>query len=417
MNQEERVNVMESGKTAGMKANLSTWLIILCQLEMLLTHIWRVEISFIPISINVLAKIALGLAIYLKLLQIHLRGGNWKRVYVVIIIGALSTFLMLLSYIFTQSPYILPNHLITLLYYLPLAALITTFDYDIMTIARFQVLTMLALLVIGLAGFSFDKVFHDVSRNYVSTYFLLLIFPLVVHASYFKHKDRLPIYIVVISLLAVFASVTAVGRSGFAFTTLFFLVACYFAFFSTGSNRTTSRTFLYIVIGLVILGVVLLLVSGQYTRLVGRFIGSRASTLEEEPRFMIWESYLRSMNSVRSIVFGSTLADGGIIQEYNFNPHNSFIFSHSNYGLFYLLFVVVQLVLFGWKTYKRGYLFLLCYMLVFLGRSFFDIVFGPNLGDQVILFIFMMNAFGWKDLEETSQGRNLSGSAVVHGVD
>ena len=108
----------------------------------------------------------------------------------------------------------------------------------------------------------------------------------------------------------------------------------------------------------------------------------------ETTRYVAWTEYLLRLDAAK-FFFGSAFEDIPLIaNEFNGNPHNSYINMHSKTGVFMLGYVL--LVVFSVQEYmKKKEYYLLCIMLFFMIRIFSDTTSLYNVMDYILYYFIL----------------------------
>lgn len=181
-----------------------------------------------------------------------------------------------------------------------------------------------------------NEIFPESSRNTVSWIGLVLCGMYYLLSALNMKGVKSPIPLFVLFILCVFSQ----GRSGIL-VSLMLLIAHYL--FNFQNNRKlwvqVSQKLLLL---LLFLGVIL----NYYSTFEERLDYLNDKKLESEGRYDLLQSYVNSIDYV-TIFTGVSLKSIPVFKSYNYNPHNSYITCHINFGfmaLFMYAFLIFALI-------------------------------------------------------------------------
>ena len=226
--------------------------------------------------------------------------------------------------------------------------------------------------------------YYGTSRNYVSIYLIFSFF--ICAVAFEKNGKEIPIYYpMMIFLLATYA----VGRGGIIST--FFLLFCFILHkFHKGRNRERINIKILLVIVLILSASVLVAfnVDQILNTFFPRLAGDQTAASNSE-RMQILITYFEGIKNapLSKKIFGldpRTL--GGPFIRVEWNIHNSYLQSYSEYGMFAI--IIYAILLAGSTVFmkKQGKMELLIVLFAFLLRAGTDFVFPGELGDVVIFY-------------------------------
>jgi hypothetical protein len=275
------------------------------------------------------------------------------------------------------------------------------------------ILFFLIMLILLYRIFTIDdlnNIFKDSSRNYVSVYIIFLLF--LYFISVFQNKLSLNLFII-FSFVAF--SFWSLGRSGIAVSLLLLLLTIFFKI-----RIDSRRNKQYTIAILSIFVVLTILYFPDIKNLVSRFFDESTSTFGG--RSTIWVEYLNaSSKTIINLIFGPNVDSNLGWLSINNNLHNSFINLYSRTGMIGLFYVLYLISLSLFRMIKKKYYILLIISLIFLIRSFFDLIFAYFYGDVfmyylMLFYIFESNIFpiSKKITGKTQSKQNLNGVGDNH---
>lgn len=231
-------------------------------------------------------------------------------------------------------------------------------------------------------GFQADNINYfliNSSRNIVSA---TAIFLQILYSSlYYRVCGRLPIITPVITFILCFLSF---GRTGLVLSFLILL----FTFFTFFNYKNSKK----IVLGFCVFCLILCIIIISNYEWFYHFIveSTNFKSGVDTPRNQMLIDYFNYIDYYYFIL-GVDLNDIPSIMFYSGNPHNSYVFGHANYGVFYLLYIfnVFSLVFFSGFFYKRVSIYLVL-LFVFLSRLFFDLISLFGLFDFILYLILFV---------------------------
>lgn len=271
-----------------------------------------------------------------------------------------NSFIFLSSWILAvhiSSTQFLMKRIVTLLHYSYLL-----FCFTLLILAIMKGMLFHQYLGIISVGFSY---------NYISGYLVLM---LSLYCSYFvKLKDKIPhgrINAIVVFLLCVLLF----GRSGIFLSLLLLL-----SVFVYNSNKTERMFF-------IIFSVSLFFFVFYFHEILFEFIlQTKFSEGLESPRHSMIKEYFSLLN-VKTFLLGVNLFDMVTIEPYDYNPHNSFLLFHSNFGVFGLFLLYILLLL----MFSQNNLWLIIFIFIYFLRGFFDVIILPGILDFILFSIILM---------------------------
>ena len=185
-----------------------------------------------------------------------------------------------------------------------------------------------------------NDIFPESSRNSISWIGLVLcaLYYLLAFLNNCKSKSPFPLFVLVV--ICILAS----GRSGIIISIIFFL--CYFLF-----NYTAKKKIWYQITKNIVLLLVFIFFVLNYSYLFNEKLDYFYSEkFQNKIRIILTKKYLQSLDPV-SLFTGVKLNTIAVYKQYNYNPHNSYIKCHIQFG-----FMAIFLIGFLIYTFLRGWL-------------------------------------------------------------
>ncbi len=224
---------------------------------------------------------------------------------------------------------------------------------------------LFAVVKLGFAVDVFNEIFPNQSRNFVSG--LAILLQIWYSLNKFKFKDGVTL---ITPLLTAALCILCFGRSGIAFS-LILVVFCYLFHFKGIAFR-----FLFC------LAIMLLLFFNLESIIFIVTEQTNFSRGVDSSRTELWLGYLERIDFV-SFFSGVSLNDVPAIRQLSGNPHNSFLFGHSNLGFFYILMLsVFAIILLSCRSFYVVFL-----SIVLFSRLFFDTIMAPSVLDYILFFV------------------------------
>lgn len=220
-----------------------------------------------------------------------------------------------------------------------------------------------------------NNYFLESSRNVVST--VALLFQVLYSASYYKDKNTLPKITPLITLLIAFF---AYGRSGIALSAVLVVFTFLFIFWR---SKFTYKLLAFSLISILFSFIYQYLTTIELLVLTETNFNSGLDT----PRTLMVQEYIRSLN-LGSIIMGTDLSTVPIINQYGNNPHNSIIYGHSQYGIFYIFLLLVMVVTVSrYKPFNKRNIVYTFLLLVFFVRILADKLSLPGVFDFIFYYL------------------------------
>lgn len=226
-----------------------------------------------------------------------------------------------------------------------------------------------------------NNYFIESSRNAVST--VALLFQILYSATYYRARNKLPKITPIITLLI---AIFSYGRSGIALSALLVMIS--FASVFWHSKALYKLFFLFLVLALS----VLLL---QYIEAIKYviFTETNFSSGLDTPRTQMIREYIARLD-LSSIILGKDLSTIAIINQYNNNPHNSVIYGHSQYGVFYIVLLLgLSLIIIRRTLFRKGGIIYAALIFIFFIRILSDKISLPGVFDYIFYYIFYVIYF------------------------
>lgn len=250
----------------------------------------------------------------------------------------------------------------------------------------FAALTWLRILQ---AGEPFE-IFAGHSRNYISLYLIVVLFPYYTVSAHNK-TERISI---IPSIICLAISVYILGRGGIIMCAMLFLGTCLknILLIRKTDKELYKKSRKYAVLSVVLIGAAIYIfmntnIAEQY---LYRFTDNESGGFADEQRLNIWMEYIsRTLDSLKYIITGYDLSKSRIIVMYLENLHNSYLMLHCYTGLFGLLLFVAGLINSISYMIKNKKYDLLIIVFSFLVKAFTDWVFPTQLGDIIVLYVLV----------------------------
>lgn len=213
------------------------------------------------------------------------------------------------------------------------------------------------------------------SRNMVAT--IALFLQIFYSANYYRLNKKLPLFTPLLTLCLI---IFTFSRSGIilAITLLFFT---YLLFILQNSGK---RRILFFIICICLFFIILLNIESILEFLI---LNTNFDQGFDSPRHIINQEYFNKM-SLDNFLIGIDLSSIPIIEIYNNNPHNSFIFAHSQFGIIYIIYIIFFTIVIFYMIFKYqntvvyGFLILL-----FLVRISLDMISLLGIFDYIFYFL------------------------------
>lgn len=191
-------------------------------------------------------------------------------------------------------------------------------------LALFYIFFLFSMFKHGYGPDDVNNYFSESSRNIVSA--TVLFYQILYSSSYFRSNNKLPLITPVFTVLI---CVIAYGRTGIALSVALLIFTYLYEFWK-------SKIIYKIPILVVSVGLILFLV--QNILLVDNFVHTKTNFALgiDTPRIVMIQQYVENL-TLTEILIGRDLASVPIIHIYSDNPHNSFIYSHSQFGILYII--------------------------------------------------------------------------------
>jgi hypothetical protein len=289
-----------------------------------------------------------------------------------------------------------PSNLEALFYsFVSLISFMTAFWLAKQDIIKVSKISLIALLLFYMF-FIYSMIKHGSTSSDVNNYFIessrnavsaTALFLQILHSTaYYRANKRLPKITPAITFLI---AILAYGRSGVALSAG--LVVFTFAVTFLKTKPIYKLAFSFVIL------IFFLLLSENIT-LAENIIFNKTnfSSGLESPRTLMVQQYWESMDLI-SFLVGSDLSTVPIISQYNNNPHNSIIYGHSQYGIFYIILMSWFFFVVCWYGifYKKTAIYITL-ISIYLVRIFLDSLSLPGVFDFIFYYIFFVLCFDCK---------------------
>lgn len=228
-------------------------------------------------------------------------------------------------------------------------------------------------------GFSADSInsyLVDASRNVVST--IALFMQLTYSMSYYNYYKKLPI---ITSFFTLLICILCFGRTGIFLSTLFFL----FSFYGFMRNKIMFLCFIFIISCIIFI----------YWEYLANIIMSKTNFERglESPRTNMQQEYIERLDW-ENIVVGVDLSTLPSLYGFGGNPHNSFIYGHSQFGIIYIVYLlIILLYVMKFSLCLKDRMIYIFFIMIYVVKAFTDKVALFDVGDFVLYFIFFSMYF------------------------
>lgn len=208
---------------------------------------------------------------------------------------------------------------------------------------------------------SIDKYITHASRNIVSALFIFAtIFLYLAQINYKKDINVIP------AIPLLFIAFLSYGRSGIILSIILFLSIYLY-------NFIDEINFLKIFIFLIAIFILSIILFFYLNTIINNTNLKRGL---ESIRFKMYLTYLENI-SLKSFFLGVNLEET-IMERFNtMNPHNSFLRMHYNLGLgaiSFVILIITYIIKNIFPYFNKQTLLLVMFLMIFIVRSFFDIV-------------------------------------------
>jgi len=244
---------------------------------------------------------------------------------------------------------------------------------------------------------TFLGAFGTTSVNYVSV--LLIYSFIIIYAS--KIQNEIKKVSLIPILIAIIYCVFAGGRGGVLSMLLLFVLIVFNKLKQTGKSNTIRNIF--IVIGSLIGGVGLLVASSSVPNLMGSGFAERG--MDSNGRLLVWGIWLAtSFQSLQGILFGANVVSN--IPEVFPHLHNSYLMFYADFGL---LALISLLFLYGhiFQVFRRVDKNMMSLFLVFLFRSFTDVLWSNFCGDVFVCYFILLTFINDRKIIMSNKYSNL----------
>lgn len=223
--------------------------------------------------------------------------------------------------------------------------------------------------------------YEGVSENYVSVVMIMNV--VLINMIEVRQKEQISI---VPSIICLFFSLLAVGRSGILCSTLLFLnvLSARWLSFSKGMKWGVFLLVFLPVLGFIVSNIGAIVRFGEGLTVMEKF---SEGGVESHSRNIILNEYLTNM-TLENILLGYNYSNNYWFVHYGLNPHNSYIRLHHYFGV--LFFVVVFFILKNlYRLFKQNRFLAGC-VLVILLRAYTDMLLFLYIYDFVLLSLLLI---------------------------
>lgn len=240
------------------------------------------------------------------------------------------------------------------------------------------------------------------SRNIVSS--IAIFLQLFYSIAYFHVNRKLPILTVIVTTVI---CILSFGRTGIALS-LFLLFTSYIInnLISVTNSKDANK---YVIKSIIIYAIITIITSLIIYKLddilnLLTFYTNFGLGLES-PRDSLRQQYMDNLD-LEKILFGVNLSTIPDIHAFNNNPHNSYIYGHSQFGLLYIIYIITTLLLtlsvfFNLliRSKKINAIVFITFTSIFTFRAFYDKLAFIDVSD----FIYYYIVFSFNKLNQNSK--------------
>lgn len=224
-------------------------------------------------------------------------------------------------------------------------------------------------------------IFVSSSRNAVSAtiIFYMCLYYLLKHMQ----TNKIPFLPAVLSFIV---CIWGQGRSGVIVSLYFIAIIAFYLCFLYSKHKVRNMLFMTVAIyaGYRFL---INIFSSQYQAVLTRFEERGLNSLRSD----IYAEYISgTVESLSNFLFGTPYSSGHWLNIYQ-NPHNSWLYLHSNFGIAGFIIINILLLYFVYQRMKYKEIFVLMIFSTLFLRSMFDLVAFPGMFDA-IYWLFILYA-------------------------
>lgn len=228
-----------------------------------------------------------------------------------------------------------------------------------------------------LQGYHLEYMINEkVSANGVTSFLDMLLGVYTSLRIKLKNKSS-----IIISLLSLYIAIEGYGRGSIIFVLIMIIINLIFIFFHL--KKSYKLFFILANISLISLLLPFSYDVYQTTKLASGF---------ESPRFEMLNEYLNKID-VYSLFFGASYDNTIISNEYNNNPHITYIRTHHIFGLFYLfglVYIIFKKIFYVVTSNNLVNWMILCILLNILIRTISEPLLFPSLFDSFFIIILFL---------------------------
>lgn len=218
----------------------------------------------------------------------------------------------------------------------------------------------------------------EASRNMVSA--IAILYQITYSATYYRVNSKLPL---ITPLLTLCIAIIAYGRSGIALSAS---IVIFSIIYETWKSKKIYKL-IYFFLALAILFLFI-----ENFAIIENFLFENTNYQKgfESPREIMVQQYIINLGFIE-ILGGLDLSNIPIIKNYNNNPHNSLIFGHSMYGIFYLalLIWIITSITLHYFYNKETFVYIVL-LSIFFSRLLIDTISMPGIFDFMFFLVFLI---------------------------
>ena len=229
---------------------------------------------------------------------------------------------------------------------------------------------------------SFEEVFFDLSRNYVSVFYIM--FSSLITIIILRQTEKIVIFPF---FLAFVFSFMAIGRAGIICTLTLLIITLFFRFKKMKLRQKK-------ILGLVIILPLLFIIILEYDKMILLFDGisflERFSEkgVKSPSRGILLAEYMGNIN-IKTFIGGYNFDHNHWFIHYGLNPHNSYIRMHSRIGIMSLFFIFTILLIIMRFLSKKS-LLLLSIIVIILVRAWTDTFLFLGFYDFILVYLLLL---------------------------
>lgn len=243
----------------------------------------------------------------------------------------------------------------------------------------FYILFFVTLLVYGWNAKVINNMYVDGSQNIVSA--TVIFFQVFYSAAYFRVAKKAP---QITPFVTFFICILCIGRGGVFIGALILLASItYFIW-----NRKLIYKVLFIISIPVVYVIIIYSVDFFYDVIL---VGTKVDQGVESIRTEINKVYYEKID-LYVFMFGLDLSTIPLINQFDDNPHNSFIYGHARFGILYVFLILLMIsnIILGFIN-KSPVVFYLLLILFLFFRIMVDKLSLPGVFDAIVFYLYFLS--------------------------